>query len=238
MARLGRVFIEGWRITPYPVEAFQFECNRAVTTRPGEVMRNRYGHMQATGTVEFVNVGRAQPMQVAGRKVLSGYRKLPADGPVEVGPSGLAGDEQADLTVHGGTSKAVYAYPAEHYPFWQTVRAQARVALWDEVPPSGLLGENLTLRGLMEQQVWIGDLLRLPGCTLAVSEPRFPCGKLNAAMGFAQAGKMMWQSGYCGFYLAVREPGRLRAGDTFELVPGPREVSIAELFRARRPRQP
>ncbi|WP_046113059.1 MOSC domain-containing protein [Aquincola tertiaricarbonis] len=190
--------------------------------------------MQATGTVEFVNVGRAQPLQVSGRTVLSGFRKQPVDGEVQVGPTGLIGDEQADLTVHGGVAKAVYAYPAEHYAFWQTVRAQARVALWDEVPPAALLGENLTLRGLLEQQVWIGDLLRLPGCTLAVSEPRFPCGKLNAAMGFPQAGKMMWQSGYCGFYLAVREPGSLRAGDRFEVVPGPREVSIPELFRARR----
>jgi MOSC domain-containing protein YiiM len=146
---------------------------------------------------------------------------------------GIEGDEQADLSVHGGTSKAVYAYPSEHYPFWQTVRAQARVALWDEQLAPGALGENLTLSGLLESELWIGDRLRLPGCLLGVSEPRFPCFKFNAAMGFAQAGKLMVQSGYCGSYLAVIEPGVVAAGDAIELIPGPREVGLRELFKAR-----
>lgn len=185
-----------------------------------------------------MNVGRAQPLLVSGRPVASGFLKTPQSGPVPVRTGGLEGDEQADLTVHGGIAKAVYAYPSEHYAFWQTVRAQARVGLWDEVPPPGLLGENLTLRGLLESQVWIGDRLELPGCTLVVSEPRYPCGKLNAALGFPQAGKMMWQSGFCGFYLAVHRPGHVAAGDAFSVLPGPREVSISELFRARRPAQP
>ncbi|MEF7616839.1 MOSC domain-containing protein [Aquincola sp. MAHUQ-54] len=190
--------------------------------------------MPQTGTVEHVNIGRAVPLQVAGRAVLSAFRKQSAEGPVDVDWRGLRGDEQADASVHGGMAKAVYAYPAEHYPFWQTVRAQARAALWDDAPLPGLLGENLTLRGVLESDVWIGDLLRLPGCTLAVSEPRLPCAKLGAALGFSQAGKLMTQSGYCGFYLAVREPGTVAAGDRFELCPGPREVSIAEVFRSRR----
>ena len=99
--------------------------------------------------------------------------KRPVDGPRAVLPLGIEGDEQADLTVHGGPSKAVYAYPSEHYPFWQTVRAQAR-ALWDEPLAPGSLGENLTLAGVLESQLWIGDVLRFPGCALAVSEPRFP----------------------------------------------------------------
>ena len=146
---------------------------------------------------------------------------------------GLAGDEQADPSVHGGLTKAVYAYPVEHYPFWQTVRAQAQVAAWDEALPHGALGENLTLSGLLESQVFIGDLLRFPGCELAVSEPRFPCFKFNAAMGFKHAAKLMAQNAWCGFYLAVRTPGRLQAGESFELIPGPREVGIQELFRAR-----
>jgi MOSC domain-containing protein YiiM len=165
--------------------------------------------------------------------VLSGIRKRAAEGPVEVRPLGLAGDEQADPSVHGGLAKAVYAYPVEHYPFWQTVRAQAQLAPWGETLPHGSLGENLTLEGLLETQAWIGDVLRFPDCQLAVSEPRFPCFKLNAVMGFAHAIRLMQQSAWCGFYLSVREPGRLRAGDTFELVPGPREVGIDELFRAR-----
>ncbi len=129
--------------------------------------------------------------------------------------------------------KAVYAYPSEHYPFWQTVRAQARVAPWDEVLPYGFVGENLTLAGLVESQVWIGDLLRFANCELAVSGPRFPCFKFDATIGFDQAGKLMAQSGWCGFYLATRVPGTLSAGESFELIAGPREVGIDELFRAR-----
>jgi hypothetical protein len=111
----------------------------------------------------------------------------PAPGRVAVGPLGLEGDEQADLSVHGGLSKALYAYPAAHYPFWQTVRAQARVALWDEALPPGAMGENLTIEGLDEARLWIGDRLVLPDCVLAVSEPRLPCAKFGAALGFLQA---------------------------------------------------
>ncbi|HEX3139066.1 MAG TPA: MOSC domain-containing protein, partial [Rhizobacter sp.] len=119
------------------------------------------------------------------------------------------------------------------YPFWQTVRAQAKAALWDEALPPGALGENLTLTGLLENQAWIGDVLRFPNCELAVSEPRFPCFKFNAAMGFNQAAKLMAANGWCGFYLAVRVAGTLQAGQRFELIPGPREVGIQELFRSR-----
>lgn len=183
--------------------------------------------------VVSVNVARAQPMTIAGRPVVTGIRKRAVTGPVEARLLGLDGDEQADLTVHGGLGKAVYAYPGEHYPFWQTVRAQARAAGWGEPIPPGMMGENLTLAGLLEEQVWIGDVLRFPGCELAVSEPRFPCFKFNAAMGFNQAAKMMVANAWCGFYLAVRRPGVIAAGDAFELMPGPREVGIPELFRAR-----
>lgn len=180
-----------------------------------------------------LNVGRLQPLQSGDQTVSSGIVKTARSGAVEVRPLGLAGDEQADLTVHGGLSKAVYAYPSEHYGFWQTVRAQAGVAPWDAKLPPGSLGENLTLAGLLENQVWIGDLLRFPDCELAVSEPRYPCFKFNAVMGFNQAAKMMTRSAWCGFYLAVRVPGQLCAGEEFELVPGPREVGIRELFEAR-----
>ena len=183
--------------------------------------------------VVSVNLARAQPMTIADRSVMTGIDKRAVTGPVEVRLLGLDGDEQADLTVHGGLGKAVYAYPSEHYPFWQTVRAQARAAGWGEPVRPGMLGENLTLAGLLEDQVWIGDVLRFPGCELAVSEPRLPCFKFNAAMGFNQAAKMMVANAWCGFYLAVRRPGVLTAGDAFELIPGPREVGIPELFRAR-----
>lgn len=180
-----------------------------------------------------VNCSLAQWIDVGGRRVLSAIGKRPTAGPVPVGPLGLQGDEQADQSLHGGLSKAVYAYPQQHYAFWQTVRAQAKVSLWDEPLPPGTLGENLTVEGLSEDRLWIGDRLHLPGCVLTVSEPRFPCFKFAAAMGFAQAVKLMVQSGYCGSYLAVLEPGTVQAGDAIDLVPGPREVSIRELFKSR-----
>ncbi|OWQ83203.1 sulfurase [Roseateles aquatilis] len=180
-----------------------------------------------------VNTSRAEPLPIDGRTVLSGIRKKPVGAAVAVHPLGLAGDEQADPSVHGGLSKAVYAYPAEHYDFWRTVRAQAQVGGWDDSLPWGAMGENLSLSGLLESDAWIGDVLVFPGCELAVSEPRYPCFKFNAVMGFNKASKLMTQSGWCGFYLAVRQPGTIEAGQSFTVRPGPREVSIAELFRAK-----
>jgi MOSC domain-containing protein YiiM len=189
--------------------------------------------MALSGRLESLNVARVSPVSIRGSEVMTAIRKRPVDSARAVGPLGIEGDEQADLSVHGGPSKAVYAYPSEHYPFWQTVRAQAGVAPWDAPLAPGALGENLTVAGVVESQVFIGDVLRFPGCALAVSEPRFPCFKLDAAMGFEHAGKLMVQSTWCGWYLAVREPGTIAAGDSFTIVPGPREVGIGELFRAR-----
>jgi MOSC domain-containing protein YiiM len=183
--------------------------------------------------VTSVNVARVESRLIDGRSVRTAIAKRPATGRVAVRRLGLEGDEQAETSLHGGVSKAVYAYPATHYPFWQTVRAQARAALWDDPLPPGAMGENLTVTGLDESMLWIGDRLVLPGCVLAVSEPRMPCFKFGAAMGFAQAVKLMAQSGYCGAYLAVIEEGEVAAGDAVKLQPGPREVNLRELFRSR-----
>lgn len=184
--------------------------------------------------VVSVNRGRVRRVDIAGRSVPTAIGKAPVEGPVAVGPLGLDGDEQADPSVHGGLRKAVYAYPSEHYAFWQTVRAQARAALWGDALPCGAVGENLTTSGLLERDLWIGDRLRLPKCVLTVTEPRRPCHKFSAAMGFSQATVLMQQSGFCGTYLAVTEGGEVAAGDPIELEPGPRELSLAELFRSRR----
>jgi MOSC domain-containing protein YiiM len=181
--------------------------------------------------VVSVNTARAEHfVATSGESLDSAIRKRPREARVAVRPLGLDGDEQADLSVHGGLSKAVYAYPREHYAFWQTVRGQAKV---EGVLQPGDCGENLTLSGLLENQVWIGDVLRFADCELVVSEPRYPCFKFNAHMGFNQAAKLMVQSGWCGFYLAVKREGTLAAGESFEVVPGPREVGIVELFKAK-----
>ena len=93
--------------------------------------------------------------------------------------------------MHGGLDKAVYAYPAEHYDFWRDARQQAGVADIDTQLAYGALGENLTLQGLLEADVWVGDVLRFTDCELRVTQPREPCYKFNAAMGFSGAAKAM-----------------------------------------------
>jgi len=189
--------------------------------------------MASSGRVVSVNVARANEVAIAGRRVLTAIGKRAVADRRQVRALGIDGDEQADLSAHGGPAKAVYAYPSEHHRFWQTVRAQAGVARWDEPLAPGALGENLTTFGVVETDVFVGDVLRFPDCVLAVSQPRLPCFKLNAAMGFAHAAKLMVESAWCGWYLAVREPGTIAAGDEFDVVAGPREVSLWELFRAR-----
>jgi MOSC domain-containing protein YiiM len=181
--------------------------------------------------VVSVNTARAERFVATnGQTLESAIRKRAREGAVAVGPLGLMGDEQADPSVHGGLAKAVYAYPQEHYAFWSTVRGQAKV---EGALQPGDIGENLTLAGLLEAKVWLGDVLRFPDCELVVSEPRYPCFKFSAQMGFGQAAKLMVQSGYCGFYLAVRREGTIAAGQGFELIAGPREIGVVELFKAK-----
>lgn len=181
-----------------------------------------------------VQVGVARRIKIGERSILTAYGKQPVAQAVPVLPLGLMGDEQADLSIHGGLEKAVYAYPSEHYAFWQAARREAGLGEIDDSLPPGSLGENLTLAGLLETAVWAGDVLKFPHCELRVTLPREPCYKFNAAMGFARASKLMAQSGFCGFYLAVKTPGTLRAGDKFEVVPGRRGVGIPALFAAKR----
>jgi MOSC domain-containing protein YiiM len=181
------------------------------------------------GRLLGVQVARAEPLSLDGRRtVLSGIGKRPVTGPVIVRALGLEGDEQADLTVHGGRSKAVYAYPVEHYTFWR--EAQARLGRPPESVHYGMLGENLTIEGLLETDVYVGDVLKFPDCELRVTEPRKPCFKFVAVMDDRAAAKKMIQTGYCGFYLAVDEPGTIATGQTFEVRPGRREMPLMALF--------
>ncbi len=182
-----------------------------------------------------VNVGLTARLAVGNRTVPSGIRKTPVQGAVAVRPLGLAGDEQADLNVHGGLSKAVYAYPSEHLPFWQAQRREGGASLFDEALPHGFVGENLTLAGLLEHQVFIGDTLTFDGsdCVLRVTAPREPCGKFVAIMGLPTAARTMVREARCGFYLAVDVPGDLQAGMTARLHPGARSYSIPDAIRAK-----
>ncbi|RPH58221.1 MAG: MOSC domain-containing protein [Burkholderiales bacterium] len=184
-------------------------------------------------TLLTISVGRTAPLLVPApdggtRQVASAIHKTRVDTALAVATLGVDGDEQADQSVHGGPDKAVYVYPAEHYPFWQTVRGQAGRP---GPLPHGSLGENLTVSGLLEPAIWVGDRLRIGEVELVVTQPRTPCYKFDAHLGFAWAGKMMVQSGYTGFHCAVVRPGRLAAGDEIDIVPGERAVSIDEAHR-------
>jgi len=188
---------------------------------------------EAQLSVLSVQVAQARHVDILGRSILTAFHKTPVTGPVAVAALGLRGDEQADLSVHGGLAKAVYAYPSEHYDFWRHACLAAGVPEARNPLAHGALGENLTLRGVLESDVWVGDVLQFANCALRVTQPREPCYKLNAAMGFNTASKVMAQSGWCGFYLAVEAPGTLHAGESFTLLPGPRSLGIAEWFKSK-----
>ncbi|MCO5111073.1 MAG: MOSC domain-containing protein [Burkholderiaceae bacterium] len=180
-----------------------------------------------------VNVGHCQRLRVGERSVLSAIGKRAVAGAVSVGRLGLGGDEQADPSVHGGLDKAVYAYPAAHYAFWQAQRREHGVCLFDEALPPGFMGENLTVEGLLENEVFVGDRLHFPDCVLRVAAPREPCYKFDAVMGFARAGRTMALAGNCGYYLAVEQPGTIAAGQEAWLQPGQRTLSIAQAIASK-----
>jgi MOSC domain-containing protein YiiM len=182
--------------------------------------------------IHSVHVGQVRPLKVGERVIRSAIVKRAVNGPVSVAALGLQGDEQEDLSVHGGVRKAVYALPRQHLVWWQAQRMQAGVTLFDEQIVPGQLGENLSLEGVDEHEVFIGDELHFEGgVVLRVTEPRQPCSKFNAVLGYERAGKDMVQSGRCGFYLAVQTPGTLASGETFELRHGPRETDIAQALQ-------
>ncbi|MDO8770477.1 MAG: MOSC domain-containing protein [Burkholderiaceae bacterium] len=185
------------------------------------------------GNLLSINLGQARPLMTGGRKILSAIGKQAVEGGVAVNRLGLDGDEQADLSVHGGIDKAVYAYPVEHHTFWQKQRKTHGVSLFDEVLPPGFVGENLSISGLLEHEVWVGDELHFPDCILRVTAPREPCFKFNAVMGYNQAAKDMALAGCCGFYMAVDKMGSMAAGQTFHVVAGRRSLSITQAFAAK-----
>jgi MOSC domain-containing protein YiiM len=137
---------------------------------------------------------------------------------------GIDGDEQADFSVHGGLEKAIYAYPAEHYDFWnELLRREAKRT----VPIGhGFVGENLSVEGLTESDVWVGDIWQIGEIELEVVKLREPCFKFNARMGYKGSAKAMIQSRRSGWYLKVHQGGSMKAGDRIIVTPGRRETNI------------
>lgn len=199
--------------------------------------------MTDSARVLAISVGTAMPLVVTGAGteaiVPSAIRKHPLSTllhpvAVQVHALGLAGDEQADRTVHGGPDKAVYAYPFEHYVWWNARRRQAGLPESERPLGFGAMGENLTVQGLMETALWVGDRLQLGNVLLEVASPRRPCYKFNAVMGYGHAVRDMVQSGYSGIYLRVLQPGEIQAGDVISVSPGSREVSVESINHRRR----
>src|SRR5437867_7873560 len=158
-----------------------------------------------------VNVGLPREIEWKEKIVRTSIFKAPVTGRVRVAQLNLEGDQQSDLSVHGGIDKAVYAYPSEHYPFWR-----------QELPgmdlPWGAFGENLTTEGLLEETLNIGDRLRVGSAEFVVTQPRMPCFKLGIRFGRPDIVKQFLQSGRAGFYFAVLKEGEITAGDSIELL--------------------
>lgn len=172
-----------------------------------------------------LNISLPKVVHWKGRDVTTGIFKEPVSGPVLLRRLDFEGDLQADLTVHGGRSKAAYIYPSEHYAFWRK-----------ELPgmelPWGMFGENLTTEGLNEDDTHIGDVLRIGEAVVVVTQPRSPCFKLGMKFGRDDIIKRFLESRRAGFYVSVREEGMVETGDTIERIEeDPERVSIAELNR-------
>ena len=145
---------------------------------------------------------------------------------VEIHSLGVKGDEQADLSVHGGIEKAIYVYPAEHYAFWNELLS--RETKKPTLLKHGAIGENFTIEGLLETEVFVGDKLFIGDLEFVVIKLREPCFKFNATLGYKGASKAMVQSGFCGWYLRVIKTGFLSAGAQITVVPGARAISITQ----------
>src|SRR6185295_7629483 len=155
-----------------------------------------------------LNVGLPRIVEFNGEPVTTGIFKEPVSGPVMLRTLNFDGDRQADLKVHGGWSKAVYAYPVEHYEFWKRELPEMNL-------PYGMFGENLTTEGLSEQ-VNVGDRFRVGEAEVMVTEPRLPCYKLGIKFGRSDIIRRFLQSRRTGFYFAVTKEGMVTTGDAFE----------------------
>ena len=168
-----------------------------------------------------VNVGLPREIEWKGKIVRTSIFKAPVTGRVRVAKLNVEGDQQSDLTVHGGIDKAVYAYPSEHYPFW-------REEFPDMELPWGVFGEYFTTAGLLEETLHIGDRLRVGSAEFVVTQPRMPCFKLGIRFNRSDMVKRLLQSGRTGFYFAVLKEGEVAAGDSIELL-----EKMSTTFRSR-----
>lgn len=170
-----------------------------------------------------VNVGMPREVEWRGITILTGIFKSPVTGKLNLRTLNLDGDEQADLTVHGGRDKAVYAYPSEHYSPWQA-------KLNRQLLP-GAFGENFTTEGLVEDRVHIGDEFRIGTARLVVTQPRMPCYKLGIRFDDPNMVKTFLQARLPGIYFAVADEGEVAAGDSIQLIhTDERRVTVSDML--------
>jgi MOSC domain-containing protein YiiM len=172
-----------------------------------------------------LNVARPRLVVYKGKTINTGIFKLPVSGPLRLRTLNLDGDRQADLSVHGGPYKAVYGYPAEHYPFWR-----------QELPgvdlPWGMFGENFTTTGLAEDELHVGDRFQIGSSIVMVRQPRTPCHKLAAKFQRDDILERFLLSGRSGFYFSVEQEGSVAEGDAFQLLERNQEgITISEMNR-------
>jgi MOSC domain-containing protein YiiM len=176
--------------------------------------------------VVSVNVGLPRTLTHHGKTVATGIWKHSVAGRIAIVGDNLVGDRQADLGVHGGRDKAIYGYPAEHYAWWRTQLPDAPLAEW------GAFGENLTVEGLFEDRVHIGDRFRIGSAELMVTQPRMPCFKLGIKFDRPQIVKEFLRSERSGFYFAIARPGDIGAGDAITLAHEETNgMTVTELLR-------
>ncbi len=170
--------------------------------------------------VVSLNVALPSAQRYGGREVLTGGAKEPVPRAM-LRFGNFEGDGQADRANHGGPDKAVCVYPLDHYPHWEET-------LGRRLSP-GAFSENLTVAGAPETEVCVGDVYRVGGATVQVSQPRMPCGKLAGKNGERRLTRWVAQTGYTGFYLRVLSEGIVNAGDAFEPVERhPGCISVAD----------
>lgn len=170
-----------------------------------------------------INVARPRIILIGERQFSTGIFKEPVTGPVMLRRLNLDGDRQADLSVHGGPSKAVYAYPSEQYPYWREVLPDMKL-------PYGMFGENFTTEGMKEEEMNIGDQFRIGESVVMVTQPREPCFKLAAKFRRDDIIKKFFLSGRSGFYFSVVQEGMAQAGDEIQAVHrDANRVSIANI---------
>lgn len=154
-----------------------------------------------------VNTGMPDMVEINGKPVNTGIYKTPQTGNIWLSKHNLDGDGQADLTVHGGEFQAVYSYPVEHYAYWQKVLTKPAL-------PYGTFGENFTVSGLLEDEVYVGDVFSVGSAVIQATMPRIPCFKFGHKIGKPDILPMFLNSGRSGFYHKVLEEGTVSAGDT------------------------